>query len=120
MSQQQQHDRRIDYVEFGAPDLDQIKNFYSAVFGWKFTDWGQEYVSFEDGRLSGGFTKREKVSQGGPLIVLYASDLEAIQNEVASHGGTIVEETYEFPGGRRFHFADPAGNLLAVWSEPKA
>jgi len=23
----------------------------------------------------------------------------------------------QFPGGRRFHFADPSGNQLAVWSE---
>ena len=25
--------------------------------------------------------------------------------------------TFEFPGGRRFHFSDGAGNVLAVWSE---
>ena len=24
---------------------------------------------------------------------------------------------FEFPGGRRFHFRDPGGNELAVWSE---
>jgi hypothetical protein len=28
-----------------------------------------------------------------------------------------VRETFSFPGGRRFHFADPEGNVLAVWSE---
>ena len=32
-------------------------------------------------------------------------------------GGEIVEQIFEFPGGRRFHFADPNGNELAVWSE---
>ena len=34
-----------------------------------------------------------------------------------SAGGRIVRETFSFPGGRRFHFADPEGNVLAVWSE---
>jgi hypothetical protein len=23
----------------------------------------------------------------------------------------------EFPGGRRFHFTDPSGNQMAVWSD---
>lgn len=33
------------------------------------------------------------------------------------YGGTIVTPAYAFPGGRRFHFADPDGYELAVWSE---
>jgi predicted enzyme related to lactoylglutathione lyase len=32
-------------------------------------------------------------------------------------GGTITVPIFAFPGGRRFHFQDPAGNELAVWSE---
>ena len=28
----------------------------------------------------------------------------------------MVEGPYEFPGGRRFHFTDPAGNELGVWA----
>ena len=36
---------------------------------------------------------------------------------VVKAGGSIVVPTFEFPGGRRFHFADGAGNVLAVWSE---
>lgn len=117
---QQEHDRRVDYVEFPATDLEAIKRFYSSVFAWEFTDWGDDYVSFDDGRLSGGFRRSEQVEQGGPLVVLYAANLEDIESLVTAHGGTIVEETYEFPGGRRFHFADPSGNLLAVWSEKES
>jgi uncharacterized protein len=30
---------------------------------------------------------------------------------------TIVRSIFSFPGGRRFHFADPSGNELAVWSD---
>lgn len=112
-----EHDRRIDYVEFPSDDLERTKAFYGAVFGWTFTDWGPEYVSFEDGRLTGGFRKAVAVTPGGPLVVVYAAELEQIEAAVKQHGGSIVKEAFSFPGGRRFHFSDPSGNVLAVWTE---
>ncbi len=114
---QAEHDRRIDYVEFPAANIADTKKFYSDVFGWGFTDYGPNYTSFSDGRLRGGFTTEAEVTAGGVLIVLYARELEAIKDKVARHGGTITKEIFEFPGGRRFHFSDPNGNALAVWSE---
>ena len=111
------NDHRIDYIEFPATDISRTKDFYSTVFGWKFTDYGPDYTSFEDGRLSGGFTIEGRVVRGGVLVVLYASDLKGIENSVRAAGGAIVREIFDFPGGRRFHFTDPNGNELAVWSE---
>ena len=108
---------RIDYIEFPARDIAGIKSFYQQVFGWKFEDYGAEYTSFRDGRLSGGFTTGAKAGAGGPLVVIYASDLEAAQRGVKAAGGSIVEEAFAFTGGPRFHFADPSGNVLAVWSD---
>lgn len=108
---------RIDYIEFPATDITRTKAFYEQAFGWKFTDYGPDYTSFEDGRLSGGFTKEGAVARGGPLIVIYASDLAATEKKIRDAGGTIVKDAFPFPGGRRFHFADPSGNVLAVWSE---
>jgi predicted enzyme related to lactoylglutathione lyase len=114
---QHEHDKRVDYVEFFASDLEAVKSFYGGAFGWKFTDWGPEYVSFEDGRLGGGFRVGEaRRAEGTPLVVIYAVDLEAVVAAVREQGGEIVQEIFEFPGGRRFHFVDPAGNELAVWS----
>jgi uncharacterized protein len=114
---QAEQDRRVDYVEFGAQDLEATKRFYAGVFGWKFVDYGPDYTSFHDGRLSGGFTRDEAASRSGPLVVIYAQNLEDVHAKVARAGGKIVRETFEFPGGRRFHFTDPAGNELAVWSD---
>lgn len=114
---QEQHDRRIDYVELPAPDLDAMKAFYGGVFGWSFQDWGPDYVSFADGRLAGGFRRESEVAAGGPLVVLYAVDLEGVEGAVKSAGGEIVKGIFSFPGGRRFHFRDPAGHELAVWSD---
>jgi predicted enzyme related to lactoylglutathione lyase len=116
MSQAEQ-DRRIDYVEFPATRMDETKAFYSAVFGWQFTDYGPDYTSFKDGRLSGGFSKSSQAPAGGALVVIYAADLSAIEAAVKEHGGQITRATFEFPGGRRFHFSDPSGNELAVWSD---
>ena len=108
----------IDYIEFPCADTGRVKAFYNAAFGWTFEDYGPDYTSFHDGRLAGGFTKDARVSADGPLVVLYAADLEGIQAKVVQAGGKIVKEIFSFPGGRRFHFADPEGNLLAVWSDP--
>jgi predicted enzyme related to lactoylglutathione lyase len=112
-----ERDRRIDYIELPATNIAATKQFYIDAFGWKFTDYGPDYSSFEDGRLAGGFTKGGTVAKGGPLVVIYADKLEAIEAKVRQAGATIVKPTFSFPGGRRFHFSDPSGNELAVWSE---
>jgi predicted enzyme related to lactoylglutathione lyase len=110
-------DRAIDYVEFTAPDFPAIKRFYGTAFGWTFQDWGDEYVTFSDGRVDGGFTHGAPKTGGGPLVILYSSGLDELQQRIRDAGGIIVKDTFSFPGGRRFHFADPAGNELAVWSD---
>ena len=116
MSQAEQ-DRRVDYLEFQATDIEEAKRFYAEICGWEFTDYGPTYTSFSDGRLAGGFGLAEEVSAGGPLVVLYATNLEEIEAKITQSGGQIVKQTFEFPGGRRFHFTDPSGNELAVWSD---
>ncbi len=112
-----EHDRRIDYIELPATDLPRAKEFYSGVFGWTFQDWGAEYASFEDGRLAGGLRPSDRVAHGGPLVIIYAHDLESLHHAVEARGGKIIEPTFHFPGGRRFHFEDTEGNVLAVWSD---
>jgi predicted enzyme related to lactoylglutathione lyase len=111
------NDRRIDYIEFPALDAAKSKEFYAAVFGWKFEDYGPTYTSFHDGRLAGGFAADPDERPSKPLVVMYASDLEGAQQAVERAGGTITRAIFSFPGGRRFHFTDPSGNELAVWSE---
>ena len=110
------HDRRIDYVEFVVRDIARAKAFYGAAFGWEFTDYGPDYAGFNDGRLDGGFTAGDP-TPGGPLVITYAVDLADAQRRVEAAGGTIVKPAFAFPGGRRFHFSDPDGYELAVWSE---
>ena len=110
-------DNLINYVEFKANDLEAIKAFYQQAFGWKFTDYGPTYVAFSESGLEGGFDKSNEPIVNGALVVLYHQKLESIQASIVQAGGKISKEIFSFPGGRRFHFTDPAGNELAVWSD---
>ncbi len=113
-------DRQIDYVEWPARDLASTKAFFQHAFGWTFEDYGPDYAAFTEQGISGGFFTADAASTtagGGALIVLYATDLEATQARVEAAGGRILQPIFSFPGGRRFHFSEPSGNELAVWSE---
>ena len=55
MAAMQRAERRIDYVEIPVPNLQKARAFFSALFGWSFEEWGEEYMSFNDGQMDGGF-----------------------------------------------------------------
>ena len=108
----------IDYIEITVTDVSEAKRFYGAAFGWAFNDYGPDYAGIQGpGREVGGLRQDEHVRAGGPLVVLYSRTLEDTMTKVQKAGGRIAKEPFSFPGGRRFHFLDPSGNELAVWSE---
>lgn len=108
---------KLDYLEMqaGGGAIDSVKAFYSAAFGWSFVDYGASYSAFDQG-LDGGFDGSAP-REMKPLPVLYSESLEETLKAVEEAGGRIVKPIFAFPGGRRFHFVDPAGNELAVWGE---
>ena len=105
-------DGYLDYIELPAADIGAAKNFYGAMFGWQFVDYGPGYTEFDSDGRKGGFNPELK----SPLIVLYASDLDAMEAKLRA-AGTEITAHHEFPGGRRFHFRDPVGNEVAVWTK---
>lgn len=113
-------DGKINYVEIPTRDIEAAKAFFSSVFGWSFVDYGPEYSAIENAGLDGGFFQSDKAvstERGSVLVVIYSTNLEATVDKVELAGGTVVQEIFDFPGGRRFHFTDPSGNEYAVWSE---
>lgn len=121
MSHPAQH-HKINYVEFTTTDIERTKQFYRSVFGWEFKDWGPDYIdcSPASSGIAIGFAKGpapQENPKSAPLVVLYSADLKATEAAIEAAGGRITVPVFEFPGGRRFHFSDGAGNLLAVWSE---
>ena len=107
----------ITYVEFKAKDIEKIKEFYTQSFNWFFTDFGSDYTAFSGSGLAGGFEKSAKRAMNGALVILYHENLELIKASIIDAGGKLSKDVFTFPGGRRFHFKDPSGNELAVWSD---
>jgi predicted enzyme related to lactoylglutathione lyase len=114
-----QAENSIDYIEFPLTDVVATKAFYSAVFGWEFQDWGPDYLGFSGAGINGGFNRELKAAAegAGPAVVLYSDHLEEKIAAVAEAGGRVSKATYSFPGGERFHFIDPNGNEVLVWSQ---
>lgn len=112
--------KAINYIEYPASDLEKTKAFFEIVFNWEFTDYGPDYMAFKETVLEGGFYRAPMVSDssnGAALLVFYSNELEQTQAEIVEAGGLIVKPTFDFPGGRRFHFREPSGNEFAVWSD---
>ncbi len=111
---------QVNYIEIPVKNITSTKRFFSEVFGWTFQDFGPDYSGFVDQGIDGGFFTSEltvSTQSGSPLIVLFSDNLETTQERITLAGGTIIKPTFSFPGGRRFHFADPNGNEYAVWAE---
>ncbi|MEM1257438.1 MAG: VOC family protein [Bacteroidota bacterium] len=110
----------INYIEFKSTNLEETKEFYSEAFGWTFTDYGPTYTAFSKSGVEGGFELTKSPIVNGVLVVLHHKNLEAIKERVVTIGAKISVDIFSFPGGRRFHFLDPSGNELAIWSEEQA
>jgi len=111
-------ENRIDYVEIPVTDPAKARDFFAALMGWEFQEWGDDYISFNDGRVDGGFRRSEEPAPAtGVLVVFFSTDLERDRDRVVELGATISQDIFAFPGGRRFHFVDPVGNEYAMWSE---
>jgi predicted enzyme related to lactoylglutathione lyase len=109
---------RIDYVELPSVTAHELtRGFYAKAFGWQFTDCGPDYAATTSGDVDLGLNGQPDEALAAPLPVIRVDDLEATLDAVASAGGVISRSIFAFPGGRRFHFIDPSGSELAVWSE---
>jgi predicted enzyme related to lactoylglutathione lyase len=104
---------KIDYVEFVSPKLEETQSFFADAFGWSFIDYGPDYRDIQGAGLGGGI---ERGDLQPPLVVLKSDDLEADRDRLVTAGADLVQDIFEFPGGRRFEFIEPGGTRMAVWS----
>jgi predicted enzyme related to lactoylglutathione lyase len=111
-------DVRIDYVELPSATAHELaRAFYAKAFGWEFTNYGPTYSATTNGVTDVGLQGDPADALSAPLPVIRAEDLDTVFEAVTEAGGVIAKPIFSFPGGRRFHFIDPGGNELAVWSE---
>ena len=113
-------EKRIDYIEIPVTDPARARDFFAALMGWEFQEWGPDYISFSDGRLNGGFRRSDRPAPGNSvLLVFFSENLERDRDRVVDLGASISQDIFDFPGGRRFHFVDPMGNEYAIWGVPE-
>ena len=108
----------IDYIEFPAKsvaDLQQTRDFFKHVFGWSHVMCGEDYADTSDSGVYSGINAENPTTL--PLVIVYSSNLAESLENVKAGGGTITKEIYTFPGGSRFHFREPSGTEMAVWSD---
>lgn len=108
---------RIDYVELPSATAHELtRAFYRKAFGWMFTEYGQTYSATTTGTTDVGLQGDPADALSTILPVIRVDNLEGAFDAVSAAGAVIAKPIFAFPGGRRFHFIDPAGNELAVWS----
>jgi predicted enzyme related to lactoylglutathione lyase len=110
----------IDFIEFPSPNpeaLSRTKAFCADVFGWSFRDQGKDYADVNGAGVRAGLNGGPEHRAAHPLAVVFAAQLDVTRARVLAAGGKITREVFAFPGGRRFHFTEPSGNELAVWSD---
>jgi len=105
---------RLSYLELPVRDVPAAKAFYAAAFGWSFTDFGPDYASTMTGDTDVGLNGDTAQSTAQLLPVIQVDDLEAAEADIRGLGGEITLPIFAFPGGRRFHFRDPAGHEMAA------
>jgi predicted enzyme related to lactoylglutathione lyase len=110
----------IDYVELSVDDVGQAKAFYAKALGWAFNDYGPDYAGIKDpadpGHEFGGLNPQPVAVRGeGVLALVRTQNADEALASVVAAGGRIQVAMHDYPGGRRFTFADPWGNILGVY-----
>ena len=105
---------RLNYVELPVRETAASKAFFEQAFGWSMTEFGPTYAATTTGDTDIGLQADTEEATKAPLPVIDVEDLEAALAAVQAAGAEIVRPIFAFPGGRRFHFLDPAGNELAA------
>ena len=103
---------RLNYLELPVAATGPAVAFYAKVMGWTFTDYGPDYAATTTGDTDLGLDADTALKVMLPVIQV--NDLEATLAAVEAAGGTIVDLIFAFPAGRRFHFRDPDGHVLAA------
>jgi predicted enzyme related to lactoylglutathione lyase len=112
---------RLNYVELPVKAVSPVRDFYAQAFGWSFTDYGPGYAASSGGEVALGLNGSDADDAiPGILPLVEVDDLEGALASVIAAGGEVVVPIFAFPGGRRFHFRDPGGNVLGAFvNEPE-
>ena len=108
----------IVHLEFRSFDFARASAFYAKVFAWRTEQNATStYMKLdaEDGP-SAGWVRAEVSQAPGPLAYVLVEDLATTLADVESAGGRVLVPKLPFAGGGEIAlFADPDGNVVAIW-----
>jgi predicted enzyme related to lactoylglutathione lyase len=112
----------VTWFQISAKDGEPLKKFYKSVFAWKTSPGGggMMMIAPEKGGIAGGVGDSQ---DGSSSVTVYVSvpSLVGHLKKVEKAGGKTAMPPMELPGnmGSIAGFADPAGNFIGLWQEPK-
>ncbi len=124
----------IVHFEIPVDSPEEAKRFYSEVFGWAISQWGdQEYwmastTEIDDqtqmpkkpGAINGGIFKRDGEFRS-PILTIAVDDIDAHLAKIEAAGGTKVKGKEPIGEmGWTGYFKDPQGNLMGLWQNNNA
>jgi len=115
----------VSYFEIQADDLERASNFYSQIFGWKFTiteGLPVEYFRIENSGPRGGLLKRPAktpTAEHGTNAYVCSIEVAAFDEtakKIESLGGLIALPKFAVPGVCwQGYFIDTEGNTFGIF-----
>ncbi len=114
----------VTWWELPVTDVERAKAFYTAVFGWTYTSFGDDEGFagvVHDGALVGGLYRADGPATDGPSIRAYVNvaDLEVTLAAAAAAGGSVRTPRTEVGGdmGWWAEISDPDGRWLGLCTD---
>lgn len=103
----------IDYFELPTAEMAASRRFFTAAFGFGQVDYGPGYSEITGSPVLGALNAEPDVPT--PVVGIRTDDIAAAVEAVHAAGGAITVPVYDYPGGQRFFFREPGGNVLMCY-----
>jgi uncharacterized protein len=111
----------LSHIAINADDVPASLSFYSAVFGWRFTEYFPGFFRMEgvhEVRVVAVQQRRDLLPSGpttGFECTVAVDDIAATIALAVEHGGSVLAEPATIPGGGELVWlADPGGNVVGA------
>ena len=109
------------HIVIPAPDLEEAKAFYEAVFGWtvQANVPGKRYWFFQSGNVGGAFDASRKAAPRAVALLIRVDDMEAAIARVVAHGGKVTQAPSSIGDadpGYDAYFLDPNENEMGLYA----
>ena len=110
---------RLTHFAINTDDVDATREFYGAVFGWQFQEYGPPgflQILDETGQAPmGAIQERRELVEGVPTTgfecTFGVDDVDQVRKKIVASGGIILMEKFTIAKvGHLIAFKDPGGN----------